>query len=76
MAATRPPPTYVEGFHDAAAMEQMQYRELGDTGMVVSALGFGASALAGVFHEVSEGECVEVVHRTLKVGVRRALQTL
>ena len=29
----------------------MQYRELGKTGMKVSALGFGASSLGSVFHE-------------------------
>jgi len=63
------PPTFVEGFHDADAVGRMQYRELGDTGMVVSALGFGASALAGVFHEVAEDECVAVVRETLKAGV-------
>ena len=67
MAAT--PPTFVEGFHDAAAVRRMPYRALGSTGMVVSALGFGASALAGVFHEVEEEECIQVVHQTLKAGV-------
>jgi hypothetical protein len=81
-------------------------RELAGTGMTVSALGFGASALAvrpagtirascpsllfrrapasvvprvrlpihityyaqGVFHDVTQDECIQVVHQTLKAG--------
>jgi len=81
-------------------------RELAGTGMAVSALGFGASALAvrpagtihascpsllfrrapaaivprvwmpirityfaqGVFHDVTQDECIQVVHQTLKAG--------
>mmetsp|Transcript_101207 Transcript_101207/g.163266 ORF Transcript_101207/g.163266 Transcript_101207/m.163266 type:complete len:357 (+) Transcript_101207:46-1116(+) len=63
------PSTYVDGFHNEASVRQMEYRALGDTGMVVSTLGFGASALAGVFHEVTQDECIQVVHHTLKAGV-------
>lgn len=29
----------------------MQYRELGNTGLKISSLGFGASSLGSVFHE-------------------------
>lgn len=63
------PSTFVAGFHDEGAVRQMPYRELAGTGMTVSALGFGASALAGVFHDVTEDECIQVVHQTLKAGV-------
>ena len=63
------PKTYVEGFHDRAAVEQMTYRPLGSTGHRVSALGFGASALGGVFHATTEEECCQVVLAALKAGV-------
>ena len=32
----------------------MQYYEIGKTEMKVSSLGFGASSLGGVFHELKE----------------------
>lgn len=32
----------------------MEYRELGRTGLKLSALGFGASSLEGVFHDLRE----------------------
>eukprot|EP00961_Rhodomonas_salina_P142969 1924473-Rhodomonas_salina.2 len=44
-------------------------RALGNTGLTVSALGFGGSALGGVFHAVSNEECIEVVTSALKAGV-------
>eukprot|EP00960_Hanusia_phi_P047777 758580-Hanusia_phi.AAC.1 len=44
-------------------------RDLGGTGLKVSALGFGGSALGGVFHAVTEEECTKVVRETLRAGV-------
>ncbi len=32
----------------------MKYHEIGKTGMKVSSLGFGASSLGGVFHDLKE----------------------
>lgn len=40
----------------------MEYREIGRTGMKVSALSFGASSLGSVFRETKEGEAVAAVH--------------
>ena len=37
----------------------MVYNELGNTGMKVSNLGFGASSLGGVFHNIREEEGIQ-----------------
>lgn len=47
----------------------MDYRPLGQTGMNVSCLGFGASSLGGVFHDVSLGDCVAAVDSALEGGI-------
>jgi L-galactose dehydrogenase len=47
----------------------MEYRKLGNTNMEVSVLGFGASSLGGVFHEVNFEECAETVRRALAGGI-------
>jgi len=47
----------------------MEYRQLGQTDMQVSALGFGASSLGGVFHEIDEDEGIRTVHRAIKLGI-------
>jgi L-galactose dehydrogenase len=47
----------------------MQYRLLGNTGMNVSVLGFGASSLGGVFHDVDEAEGIRTVHSSLDLGI-------
>jgi L-galactose dehydrogenase len=47
----------------------MEYRMLGRTGLRVSALGFGASSLGGVFREINEKEGVRAVHTALDLGV-------
>ena len=46
----------------------MQYRELGKTGMKVSALGFGASSLGSVFHETKEQQSIEAVLAAVEGG--------
>ena len=64
------PLTYVEGFHDKDAVEKMPYRPLGGTtGMIVSILSFGGSALGSVFGETVESESIKVVHTALKLGI-------
>ncbi len=47
----------------------MRYRILGNTGLRVSALSFGASSLGGVFGAIDEGQASEAVHRSLDLGV-------
>lgn len=47
----------------------MQYRKLGQTGLEVSALSFGASSLGGVFHDIDEGRAVETVSVALEGGM-------
>ncbi|MGD0089474.1 MAG: aldo/keto reductase [Planctomycetota bacterium] len=47
----------------------MRYRVLGQTGMRVSVIGFGASPLGGVFRNVTEEECVRAVHTALDAGI-------
>ena len=47
----------------------MKYRELGNTGMEVSVLSFGASSLGAVFHEVNVDECIETVRTALDGGI-------
>jgi aryl-alcohol dehydrogenase-like predicted oxidoreductase len=42
---------------------------LGRTGLTVSALSFGASALGGVFRDVDEAEAIATVHAALDAGI-------
>lgn len=47
----------------------MQYRTLGNTGLNVSTLSFGASSLGGAFRDVDESEAQRAVHVALDGGV-------
>jgi len=47
----------------------MQYRPLGNTGLAVSSLSFGASSLGAVFHPVSVDDCIATVHAALDGGI-------
>lgn len=47
----------------------MQYRTLGNTGLSVSTLGFGASSLGSVFRDIDESEGVRCVHRAVELGI-------
>jgi L-galactose dehydrogenase len=47
----------------------MKYRKLGNTGMDVSVLSFGASSLGGVFHPVNLDDCLATVRATLDGGI-------
>jgi len=47
----------------------MIYNELGKTGMRLSNLGFGASSLGGVFHDIREAEGIRAVHVAVENGI-------
>ena len=47
----------------------MQYRKLGNTGLELSVLSFGASSLGGVFHGFTESRGVEVVFKAIELGI-------
>jgi aryl-alcohol dehydrogenase-like predicted oxidoreductase len=47
----------------------MEYREIGKTGMKVSALSFGASSLGGVFHSLRETTGIAAVHAAIDNGI-------
>lgn len=47
----------------------MNYHWLGQTGLQVSRLSFGASSLSAVFHAVDEGEAIKAVHTALDLGI-------
>lgn len=47
----------------------MEYRELGQTGMKLSKISFGASSLGAVFHPMKEEEGIRAVHTALEQGI-------
>lgn len=47
----------------------MHYNPLGKTGLNVSRLSFGASALGGVFRAVDEAQAIRAVHTALDLGI-------
>jgi L-galactose dehydrogenase len=47
----------------------MEYRQLGETGLDVSILSYGASPLGGVFGAIDETQGVETVHTALDLGI-------
>jgi L-galactose dehydrogenase len=47
----------------------MKYRKLGNTGMEVSVISFGASSLGAVFHQVNLDDCIETVRAALDGGI-------
>ena len=47
----------------------MQYRELGRTGLNVSAIGFGAWAIGGTWGPVDDDASLQALHRALDLGV-------
>ncbi|KAK3784892.1 hypothetical protein RRG08_056847 [Elysia crispata] len=63
------PDTFVEGFHNADHVRLMPYRALGETGMAVSALSFGASSLGSVFRATDNTESMDVVKTCLQEGI-------
>lgn len=47
----------------------MQYRQLGDTGLSVSVLSFGASSLGSDFRPIDEDEGIRTVHEAFDLGM-------
>lgn len=47
----------------------MKYRKLGNTGLEVSILGFGASSLGSMYRETDERESIRTVHAALDAGI-------
>ncbi len=47
----------------------MEFRELGETGMNVSILSFGASSLGGVFHDINEKKGIEATIEAIELGI-------
>jgi L-galactose dehydrogenase len=47
----------------------MKYNPLGKTGLNVSRLSFGASALGGVYGQIDEAEGIQAVHTALDLGI-------
>eukprot|EP00794_Sanderia_malayensis_P002988 gene2988-3445_t len=62
-------PTYIEGYHIAENVKKMEYRELGKTGLQVSRLGYGVSALGSVFRPTVDSEGMDVVEYAVKSGI-------
>ncbi|XP_071811961.1 uncharacterized protein [Apostichopus japonicus] len=63
------PKTYVKGFHDDEAVKKMKYSNLGNTGMQVSILGFGASPFGGGYHPISEEDAIGSIRTALTKGI-------
>jgi L-galactose dehydrogenase len=61
------PETYTVGFHCLQAVQRMKYRPLGYTGMNVSVLSLGGSALGE--DESNQLECNETVEYAVKNGI-------
>lgn len=47
----------------------MEYRELGKTGMKLSAISLGASSLGGVFHSLKEETGIQAVYTAIEEGI-------
>lgn len=47
----------------------MHYRQLGQTGLEVSSLSYGASSLGSVFRAIDENEGIKTVHTALDLGL-------
>ena len=47
----------------------MKYRKLGNTGLDVSILSYGASSLGSVFRDINESEGIKTVHEALDNGI-------
>ena len=47
----------------------MKLRPLGNTGLEVSPLSFGASSLGGVFHGINESEAIRAAHTAIEGGM-------
>ncbi|XP_038888431.1 L-galactose dehydrogenase-like [Benincasa hispida] len=53
----------------AASYPKLQLRDLGNTGLKTSSVGFGASPLGSVFSPVSEEDAVAAVREAFRLGI-------
>jgi len=63
------PETYVEEFHNLERVRKTSYRQLGKTGLMVSKLGYGGSALGNIYGDTDEKEFLESVVLAIKSGI-------
>ncbi|GLH00815.1 uncharacterized protein GBIM_07085 [Gryllus bimaculatus] len=64
------PPTFVPGFHNEEAVRKMRYNELGNTGMLVSHLGFGGGVVnPHLFGDYDRAEVIATVREAVKNGL-------
>lgn len=63
------PSTYVEGFHDRKAVEAMEYRTLGKTGLRISKLSLGGGPFGNLYGTCNEEEVIELVRQAIKQGI-------
>lgn len=47
----------------------MKYRQLGKSGLEVSAIGLGGMAMTSLYGEVDQGECTKTVHAAIAAGL-------
>ena len=66
---TTTPPTFLPSYHDEDSVRRIQYRKIGKTDMVASALSFGASSLGGVFRQTDDSESERLVQAVVKAGI-------
>ncbi|KAI3930710.1 hypothetical protein MKX01_037156 [Papaver californicum] len=50
-------------------MAKLELRELGNTGLKLSSVGFGASLLGNVFGNVSEKDAIDTVREAFNLGI-------
>ncbi|GAV02736.1 hypothetical protein RvY_13263 [Ramazzottius varieornatus] len=67
--AVQLPSTFSPEFHDRDSVAKLRFNYVGNTGMQFCALGFGGSALGGIFGNVDEAKAIQTVHLALKQGV-------
>ncbi|EDW80697.1 uncharacterized protein Dwil_GK11668 [Drosophila willistoni] len=67
------PATFVKGFHNEELVRRMEYRPLGNTGLKVSKIGFGAATLSGLFDsdkfKFDKEEGIRAVQEAIKSGI-------
>lgn len=63
------PPTYVEGFHDLEAVEAMEYRTLGKTGLSISKISLGSGPFGCHYGTYDENEAIELIRLAIKQGI-------
>ncbi|XP_043513393.1 L-galactose dehydrogenase-like [Frieseomelitta varia] len=63
------PPTYVEGFHDLEAVETMEYRPLGKTGLMVSKLSLGGGPFGCHYGTYDENEAINAIRQGIRQGI-------